>query len=244
MESLNTPAAIFPVPLETSWNQQLASEFQQPYMSQLLQFLQQEWTGPVPIYPPKEQIFAALNATPFEQVRVVIIGQDPYHGLHQAHGLSFSVLSGVRLPPSLKNIYKELQNDLAIVPSDTGYLLPWAKQGVLMLNATLTVRAGQPRSHYGQGWEKFTDAIILKLAQRAQPLIVVLWGKNAQQKVVGVQAVNDAIAQDRNHIILKAAHPSPYSAEQGFFGCRHFSKINTALQKINQPTIDWQLITG
>jgi len=216
------------VVLEASWKDVLADELAKPYMLELAAFIKEEREKYGPIYPPKELVFNALNQTPYASVRVVVVGQDPYHGPGQAHGLCFSVPVGVEPPPSLKNIFKELQQDLGIPIPKHGCLLTWAQQGVLLLNATLTVRESSPLSHHKRGWERFTDAIIQKVAAKKEPVIFVLWGRNAQMKCANI---------DRHHIILKAAHPSPLSAYNGFLGCRHFSKINELL---GQP-IDWQL---
>ena len=212
--------------LEESWKEVLAEELEKPYMASLAAFVREERLNHGPIYPPKEQVFSALNETPYDNVRVVIVGQDPYHGPGQAHGLCFSVPPGIDQPPSLKNIFKELRADLDIALPNHGCLLKWAHQGVLLLNTTLTVRQGQPLSHAKQGWEQFTDAIIKKVNQKTTPVIFVLWGRNAQEKCVHL---------DARHHVLKAAHPSPLSAHNGFIGCKHFSKINTLLA---QP-IDW-----
>ncbi|MDF2578341.1 MAG: ung [Chlamydiales bacterium] len=227
----------FPIPLEKSWLEQLKDEFKKPYIGELLNFLESEWSSALPIYPPKVCIFNAFNYTPFDQVKVVLIGQDPYHGANQAHGLSFSVMPGVRQPPSLKNIFKELQDDLGCTPPNHGFLAHWAKQGVLLLNAVLTVREGKPASHSGKGWEQFTDAAIQRLAHRQDPVIFMLWGKFAQQKVEHITALE----RQQQHIILKAAHPSPYSAFNGFFGCHHFSQANEILKQWGQAPIDWQI---
>ncbi len=214
--------------LDSSWKEVLEDELQKPYMGHLAAFVKEERLKSGPIYPPKELVFNALNETPFDRVRVVIVGQDPYHGPGQAHGLCFSVPHGIELPPSLKNIFKELRDDLAIALPKHGCLLKWAKQGILLLNTTLTVREGKPLSHAKQGWEQFTDAIIKKVAEKKTPVIFVLWGRNAQEKCASI---------DSRHPILKAAHPSPLSAHSGFFGCKHFSKINTLLD----TPIDWTL---
>jgi uracil-DNA glycosylase len=189
-----------------------------------------------PIYPPEPLVFHAFLQTPFSSVKVVIMGQDPYHGAGQAEGMSFSVPCGIPLPPSLKNIFIELEKDLGIPPSTTGSLTPWAKQGVLLLNATLTVREKEPKSHYGKGWEQFTDAVIRTLVEREDPIVFLLWGKSAQEKVEHIVKEGKT-----HHAILVAAHPSPYSAYSGFFGCRHFSKVNELLAKWKKPTIDWSL---
>jgi len=185
------------------------------------------------IYPPGEQIFSALNATSFDQVRVVILGQDPYHGPSQAHGLCFSVQPGVPVPPSLKNIYKELQQDLGITIPAHGCLTHWAQQGVLLLNAVLTVQAGQANSHRGQGWEQFTDRIIALLNENATNLVFMLWGSYAQRK--------GAMIDRQRHLVLQAPHPSPLSAHRGFFGNGHFSRANEYLQQHGLPPVDWQL---
>ena len=222
--------------LEKSWRIALSHEIEKPYIQILRDFLEKEKIDKQTIFPPEPLIFNAFLQTPFDQVKVVLIGQDPYHGQGQAHGLSFSVPSGVRLPPSLKNIFLELEQDLKIpIPKD-GCLLPWTKQGVLLLNATLTVRAGQPRSHYGKGWERFTDAVVEILLEREDPLIFMLWGKSAQEKLQQIQK-----NQQTRHAVLTAAHPSPYSAHAGFFGCRHFSQVNALLEKWGKTPIDWRL---
>lgn len=219
--------------LEPSWQRALLDELKKPYIAQLAAFVKSERAKCDPIYPPEELVFNALLQTPFDKVRVVIVGQDPYHGPGQAHGLCFSVPVGVALPPSLKNIFKELQEDLGIQSPRHGCLLKWARQGVLLLNATLTVKESSPLSHHKRGWERFTDAIIQKLAEKDQPVIFVLWGKNALAKCKHI-LVPDQI---KHHTVLTAAHPSPLSAYTGFFGCRHFSKINELLK----DPIDWQL---
>lgn len=220
--------------LEKSWNKALAAELALPYIAQLAAFVERERAS-APVYPPKELVFNAFLKTPFEQVKVVIMGQDPYHGPGQAHGLSFSVPKGVALPPSLQNIFKEIASDIAIPPPDHGCLTKWAEQGVLLLNATLTVRQGEPMSHHSRGWERFTDAVIAKLSTRLDPIIFVLWGKSAQEKCRFLKAQSNS-----PHHILTAAHPSPFSC-QGFFGCRHFSQINSLLLKQGKQPIDWGL---
>ncbi len=222
------------VKFDPSWKQQLMDEMQQPYFLELRKFIAKEKEEQKIIYPPESLIFNAFVQTPFDKVKVVIMGQDPYHGPGQAHGLSFSVPEGIPLPPSLKNIYLELQQDLGILPSKEGCLSSWATQGVMLLNATLTVRAGEPKSHYGRGWERFTDAVISKLVNREDPLVFVLWGKSAQEKLQ--HAFKD---QSKAHAVLTAPHPSPFSAHSGFFGCRHFSKINAFLEKWGKTPIDW-----
>jgi uracil-DNA glycosylase len=214
--------------IEKSWRERLREEIEKPYVGKLKHFLESERERTV--YPPRELVFNAFLQTPYEQVKVVIMGQDPYHGARQAHGLSFSVPEGIPLPPSLKNIYKEIQSDLGIGPSKSGSLLRWAKQGVLLLNATLTVRAGEPKSHYGKGWEQFTDAVIDVLAKKEDPIVFLLWGKSAQEKCHKVRG--------GHHAVFEAAHPSPYSVSN-FFGCRHFSKTNRFLQSVDKSPIDW-----
>jgi len=219
--------------LEQSWKKKLGPEFEKEYMQELCHFIDEELAEGKIIYPPQEDIFTAFNHTPFKKVKVVIIGQDPYHGPEQAHGLSFSVKSGVKIPPSLRNIYKELHEDLGIPIPKEGYLLPWADQGVLMLNAVLTVEQSKAGSHHKKGWEKFTDKVIEVLNEEKDNLVFILWGSPAQKKGSRV---------DRNrHLVLKAVHPSPLSAYRGFFGCRHFSKANEYLIEHNQDPIDWEI---
>jgi uracil-DNA glycosylase len=216
--------------LEKSWYEKLKNEINQPYIQELKKFLEEEKQTGKTIYPPEPLVFNSFLQTPFDKVKVVIVGQDPYHGPGQAHGLSFSVLPGIPSPPSLKNIYKELETDLGIRRPSSGCLLSWAQQGVLLLNATLTVRAGEPKSHHGKGWERFTDAVIDTLAQRPDPIVFLLWGKSAQEKchkVIGT-----------HHAIFQAAHPSPYSATH-FLGCHHFSKANEFLKKVGKEPINW-----
>ena len=227
---------MIPFIVPSSWAEPLCHELQKPYLLRLRAFLEQEkWAGRIG-YPPEDQIFQALELTPFDAVRVVLVGQDPYHGPAQAHGLSFSVRPGVALPPSLQNIYKELQSDLNIPPVPHGCLTAWAKQGVLLLNATLTVRAGEPLSHHKKGWEECTDAIIEAVARRHRHVVFLLWGKNAQEKCQKFSG----LLKD-SHLVLTAAHPSPYSAHSGFFGCRHFSKTNEYLVQHSLPPINWDL---
>jgi uracil-DNA glycosylase len=228
---------ISPFQLEKSWEEELKDELSRPYMNQLASFLEKERNAGIRVYPPQEQIFNAFLQTPFPRVKVVIMGQDPYHGKGQAHGLSFSVSRTVVPPPSLKNIYKELHSDLGILPADHGNLLAWAKQGVLLLNATLTVREGEPKSHFGYGWEKFTDAVIQRLCLRQDPLVFLLWGKSAHDKCT--QFLQNPAS--KHHLVLTAPHPSPYSASSGFFGCRHFSKANEFLVAQGKAPIDWLL---
>lgn len=226
-----------PFILEPSWQKVLEEELKKPYLVHLASFLKQERASNAAIYPPEELVFNALSQTPFDKVKVVIVGQDPYHGAGEAHGLSFSVPKGVAIPPSLRNIYKEISDDLGIAPPSHGCLLKWAQQGVLLLNATLTVREDTPLSHHKMGWELFTDAIIRKLANRDEPVIFVLWGKNAAQKCKNVEE----IVQSKRHSILMAPHPSPFSAHSGFFGCGHFSKINDLLKERREVPIDWKI---
>lgn len=221
------------VQIEASWYQALAHEFERPYFQQLIAFLKQEKQQSVPIYPPGNMIFEAFALTPLAQVRVVILGQDPYHGFGQAHGLSFSVPYGVKIPPSLVNIYKELENDLGIPPAVHGNLTHWAHQGVFLLNATLTVRANQAGSHQGKGWETFTDAVIAYLNSQRNGLVFILWGRFAQAKGKHIDS--------ERHLVLPAAHPSPLGAHAGFWGCKHFSKTNQYLVQKGQQPIDWLL---
>lgn len=218
--------------IEESWKAALSEEFNKPYFPALKEFLSEE-KKKYRIFPPGCLIFSAFNKTPFNAVKVVLIGQDPYHGFGQAHGLCFSIPDGIAKPPSLINIFKEIEADIGIPAAKTGNLEKWASQGVLLLNATLTVREGQAGSHQNKGWETFTDAAISILSERREGLIFVLWGNFAISK-------RDLIATGRHHI-LTAAHPSPFSANKGFFGCRHFSKINEILRNSNQTEIDWQL---
>lgn len=222
--------------MEASWHAKLKDEIAQPYVRDLKEFLAEEKRRGMEVYPQEPQVFNAFLYTPFDQVKVVIMGQDPYHGVGQAHGLSFSVPCGVRCPPSLKNIFTELHDDLNIPISQDGCLSKWAKQGVLLLNATLTVRAGEPRSHHGKGWERFTDAVVSKLVERDDPIVFILWGKSAQEKCEQILQ-----HEKKGHAVLTAAHPSPYSAHSGFFGCRHFSKTNKFLEKWGKNPIDWRL---
>lgn len=218
--------------LHNDWQEILADEFEKEYYQHLREFLKMEYATQK-IHPDMFHIYEALELTPYEEVKVVILGQDPYHGVNQAHGLSFSVQPGVRIPPSLVNIYKELAEDLQIPLANHGYLVPWAKQGVLLLNTVLTVREGQAYSHRDKGWEQLTDAIIQKLNERNQPVIFVLWGKPAQQKI--------SMIDTNKHVIICSPHPSPLSAHRGFFGSRPFSKINAALEKLREEPIDWRL---
>ena len=218
--------------IENSWLQALSEEFQADYFSKLKKFLLEE-KNKNRIYPPGSDIFAAFNFTPFQEVKVVILGQDPYHGPNQANGLCFSVKNGIRKPPSLQNIFKELQNDLGYEIPESGNLEKWARQGVLLLNATLTVRANQAGSHQNKGWEEFTNSAIAKLSQKKGHLIFILWGRYAQAKA-------EFIDQTR-HRIITSAHPSPFSADKGFFGSRPFSRTNQYLSEFGVAPIDWSL---
>lgn len=219
------------VKIEESWRKVLAAEFEKPYFQHLIAFVKGEYATAT-VYPPGPQIFHAFEACPFDEVKVVILGQDPYHGKGQAHGLSFSVAEGVRTPPSLQNIFKELQSDLpGTPPAPNGNLDRWAQQGVLLLNATLTVRAGEPASHQKKGWEQFTDAVIQQISDLKENVVFILWGASAQKK--------GEIIDTRKHLVLKAAHPSPYAADRGFFGSRPFSQTNAYLQQYGQPPITW-----
>ena len=219
--------------LENDWVQAVGDEFKQPYYKQLYEFVKQEYSTRV-IYPPAEDIFNALHLTPLKEVKVLILGQDPYHNVNQAHGLSFSVLPEQRnIPPSLQNIYRELHDDLGCYIPDNGYLEKWARQGVLLLNTVLTVRAHQANSHQGKGWEKFTDAIIKAVNTQERPIVYMLWGRPAQTKI--------PMLTNPNPLILKAPHPSPFSADRGFFGCRHFSQANEFLEAHGVSPVDWQI---
>jgi uracil-DNA glycosylase len=218
--------------IEESWKQVLDGEFIAPYFADLKQFLINEKKR-YTIYPPGDRIFSAFDLTPFHQVRVVILGQDPYHGPGQAHGLCFSVPEGIPKPPSLVNIFKELQDDLGIEPPEHGNLESWARQGVLLLNAILTVRAGQAGSHQGKGWERFTDAAVKALSDQRAGIVFLLWGNNAKTKSRLIDA--------GRHYLLTSPHPSPFSAERGFFGCRHFSKANELLIRSGNGPIDWEI---
>jgi uracil-DNA glycosylase len=216
--------------IEDSWKEVLIDEFQKPYFLELKKFLKEEKTQ-YTVYPPGNLIFNAFNQTPFNQVKVVLMGQDPYHGSGQAHGLCFSVPAGISVPPSLNNIYKEIKADLGLPIPAHGNLELWARQGVLLLNATLTVRANKPLSHHNKGWETFTDSVIATLSEKKKGLVFLLWGNNAKLK--------EQLIDTSKHYVLKAAHPSPYSAANGFFGCRHFSKTNEILKKQSHDPIDW-----
>ena len=218
--------------IQTDWQDILHDELQTDYVKNLELFLEKEYQSKT-IFPDKKNIFSALNYTPFSETKVVILGQDPYHGDNQAHGLSFSVLPGTKIPPSLVNIFKELADDCRITIPDNGYLVPWAKQGVLLLNTVLTVEKGKAHSHKNKGWENFTNCIIKSLNKKEKPIIFVLWGKPAQQK--------KQLIDQTKHIIIEAPHPSPLSAYRGFFGSKPFSKINNSLKETNQPQINWTL---
>jgi len=223
--------------MDSSWHERLAPEFEKSYIKRLEAFLAHEIASGITVYPPFNLIFNALLQTPYDRTRVVIIGQDPYHGLGQAHGLAFSVPQGIPLPPSLQNIFKELKSDLEVPAPPHGCLISWAKQGVLLLNTTLTVRANEPRSHYGKGWELFTDRIVQLLCVRQDPIAFLLWGKSAQDKFLHIQSPG----RTSHHLVLTAAHPSPLSAHSGFFGCRHFSKANDFLKSKGNNPIDWKI---
>lgn len=217
--------------LPESWRGVLGDELQQPYFKELMEFVEEE-RAKGPVYPPGEEVFAALDATPYDHVKVLVLGQDPYHGAGQGHGLCFSVRPGVRTPPSLRNIYKEMHTDIGLPIPDNGYLMPWARQGVLLLNAVLTVREGEANSHKGKGWEKFTDAVIRAVAGRPDPAVFVLWGAYAQKKL--------PLIDETRHVVVKGAHPSPLSAKK-FFGSQPFSKINEAVAAQHHEPIDWQI---
>lgn len=219
------------IKIEDSWKRRLLSQFQQPYMQQLRQFLQQQKELGKIIFPKGNEYFNAFNLTPFEQVKVVILGQDPYHGPNQAHGLCFSVQPGVALPPSLLNIFKELQRDLHIPMPNHGNLTHWAEQGVLLLNAVLTVEQGKAAAHQGKGWEQFTDAVIRELNDHREGIVFMLWGSYAQKK--------GQFIDRKKHCVLQAPHPSPLSAHRGFLGCGHFSKANEYLKQRGLEPIDW-----
>ena len=221
------------VKIETSWKEVLKDEFKKPYFKQIADHLKTEKAQGKTIYPPGPQIFHAFEATPFDELKVVILGQDPYHGPKQAHGLSFSVQKGVSPPPSLINIFKELHDDTGVPIPNHGHLEKWAKQGVLLLNASLTVRAAEPMSHSKLGWEIFTNTVIEKASELKEHIVFVLWGRFAQEK--------QSLIDQKKHFIIKSAHPSPLSAKNGFFGSRPFSKINNYLVKNGIDPIDWAL---
>ena len=221
------------VKIEQSWKNALACEFDKPYFASLVRFLHEEKAAGKTIFPPGSQIFKAFDLTPLSKVKVVILGQDPYHGEGQAHGLCFSVQKGVEPPPSLKNMFKELNSDIGMAIPNHGELTKWAKQGVLMLNTVLTVRKGMANSHRGMGWETFTDRVIEFLNVREKPIVFLLWGSPARAK--------KKLITNPKHVILETVHPSPLSAYNGFFGCKHFSKTNEILKSIGSAEIDWSL---
>ncbi|WP_068774749.1 uracil-DNA glycosylase [Paenibacillus sp. FJAT-26967] len=218
--------------LINDWKDYLQAEFEKPYYGELMQFLAEEYEEHT-IYPEKKDIFNALNYTPFKEVKVVILGQDPYHGPGQAHGLSFSVKPGIPLPPSLRNMFKELREDLSCDLPDSGYLKPWADQGVLLLNTVLTVRAGEANSHKGKGWETFTDKVIETISMKTDPVLFILWGSHAQSKV--------KLIDTSRHGVIRSPHPSPLSAHRGFLGSRPYSKANAWLEERGLSPIDWCL---
>ena len=218
--------------IQNDWLDEISGEFKKPYYAQLFRFVQKEYSTYV-VYPPADEIFNAFHFTPLSKVKVVILGQDPYHNDGQAHGLCFSVKPDVEIPPSLVNIYQELHDDCGCYIPDNGYLVKWARQGVLLLNTVLTVRAHQANSHRGIGWEEFTDAAIRVLNEQDRPIVFMLWGRPAQMK--------KAMLNNPRHLILEAPHPSPLSAFRGFFGCRHFSKANAFLTEHGLEPIDWQI---
>ena len=216
----------------TDWNPLLRSEFDEPYWAELQQFVADERRRG-PVFPPADDVFAALHLTPYADVKVVILGQDPYHGAGQAHGLCFSVRRGVAIPPSLRNVYQELRDDLGVTTPSHGNLEHWARQGVLLLNTTLTVRSGQAASHQGKGWERFTDRVISTVNEKAGRVVFLLWGAPSRKK--------KALVDSSRHTVIESAHPSPLSAHNGFFGSRPFSRANTALREAGREPIDWQL---
>jgi len=224
------------IDLQGKWQELLEPELEKDYMQQLSRFLQQQRQQGKVIYPTEENTYAAFMQSPFEKIKVVILGQDPYHGAEQAHGLCFSVQPHVKVPPSLLNIYKELHSDLDLEIPFHGHLQPWAQQGVFLLNATLSVEAGKAGSHQGQGWEQFTDCAIQQLNQNGNNIVFLLWGSHAQKK--------GAFIDENKHLVLKAPHPSPLSSYRGFFGCQHFSKANKYLIEHNIAPIDWDLTSA
>lgn len=216
----------------TDWNPVLKAQLQQPYWAELQRFVAEE-RALGPVYPAPDEVFAALHMTPYDAVKVLILGQDPYHGAGQAHGLCFSVRAGVRPPPSLQNVFQELRDDLGIEPPGHGCLDAWAEQGVLLLNATLTVRASEAASHQGKGWERFTDAVIQAVNEKRERVVFVLWGASARKKKV--------LVDTSRHVVIESAHPSPLSARNGFFGSRPFSRANAALVEAGRDPVDWRL---
>ncbi|MBK7891875.1 MAG: uracil-DNA glycosylase [Bdellovibrionales bacterium] len=229
----NPDTASSSVKMHPSWLERLGDEFDQKHMQELRSFIKTEIDSGKKLHPQPAEYFAAFDATPFNQVRVVILGQDPYHGEGQAHGLCFSVRDGVSLPPSLVNIYKELEADLGLPRSQSGYLMNWAKQGVLLLNSVLTVRDGQAASHQGKGWELFTDRAIRELSEKREGVVFVLWGAYAQKK--------GAVIDRKKHFVIESPHPSPLSAHRGFLGSKPFSKINAYLERRGETPIDWSV---
>lgn len=219
--------------ITNDWNVPLSAEFAKPYYQELMRTVEAEYAS-TQVYPAKEDVFNAFFLAPLQEVKVVILGQDPYHEPNQAHGLAFSVMPGVDVPPSLTNIYKELQDDIGCAIPNNGCLVPWAKQGVLLLNTVLTVRAHEANSHRGIGWETFTDAVIATLDTKDQPIVFLLWGRPAQRKKALLHA-------RENHLILEAPHPSPLSSYRGFFGCKHFSETNRFLEEHGATPVDWQI---
>ena len=219
--------------MEPGWKEMLKAEFQKQYFQQAVAFIKMEKAQGKTIYPAGSHIFHAFDITPFNNVKVVLLGQDPYHGPGQAHGLSFSVPDGIKPPPSLVNIFKELHTDIGMPIPSTGNLTKWGQQGVLLLNAALTVRANEPASHAKIGWIEFTDSVIRKISDKKERVVFLLWGKFAQEKQV--------LIDETKHAVLKAAHPSPFSADKGFFGCKHFSRTNELLMKEGMDPIDWSL---
>lgn len=218
--------------INSDWKELLSDEFDKEYFQKLNEFLKEEYKN-YEVFPKRDNIFEALNHTSFKDTKILILGQDPYHNDGQAHGLAFSVLPGVKTPPSLKNIYKELNSEYGYFIPDNGYLIDWADQGVLLLNTSLTVRAHEANSHSKKGWEKFTDKIIEILNDREEPVIFILWGNNAKKKI--------KLIDSEKHYILEGVHPSPLSASRGFFGCNHFKKANDILESIGKTKIDWQI---
>jgi uracil-DNA glycosylase len=221
------------VKIEEGWKKILKDEFEKPYFKQIIYFLKAEKSAGKIIYPPGQLIFNAFYQTPPDKLKVLLLGQDPYHGKGQAHGLSFSVQDGIPPPPSLVNIFKELKTDIGLEPPASGNLTKWTEEGVMLLNTSLTVRAGEPQSHSKIGWTEFTDTVIKKISEEKEHIVFLLWGKSAQEKQV--------LIDETKHLVLKAAHPSPYSVDKGFYGCRHFSKTNEYLVKNGIDPIDWKL---
>ena len=215
-----------------SWDNVLEEEFQKPYFLEMLDKVDEEYKK-YKIYPPREKIFSALKLCDYNDVKVVLLGQDPYHGFGQAHGLCFSVMPDIKVPPSLKNMYKEMKEDVGATEPNHGCLISWARQGILLLNTVLTVREGEPNSHANIGWQTFTDEVIKKINELDKPVVFLLWGANAKNKL--------PLITNKKHLILSCAHPSPFSAYNGFFGCKHFSKTNEFLRKNNRKEIDWQI---